>query len=99
MQATQNHESTLQLIQLSLSDLKSLIKEAIQEHHQSQKYTNMEGVLTLEEARSYFDISKSTLWDWRRKGILSTISIGKKIYIRRAEIEALLEKRGKDGML
>jgi predicted site-specific integrase-resolvase len=59
----------------------------------------MEGVLTLEEARIYFDISKSTLWDWRRKGILHTISIGKKIYIQRTEIEALLEKRGKDEML
>jgi hypothetical protein len=99
MQATQNQAPTLQLIQLSLSDLKALIKEAIQEQHQSQKHTNMEGVLTLEEARTYFDISKSTLWDWRRKGILNTISIGKKIYIRRADIEALLIKRGKDGML
>jgi predicted DNA-binding transcriptional regulator AlpA len=99
MQAIQNQAPVLQLIQLSLSDLKALIREAFQEHHQSQKNTNMEGVLTLEEARTYFDISKSTLWDWRRKGILSTINIGKKIYIRRAEIEDLLEKRGEDGML
>jgi predicted DNA-binding transcriptional regulator AlpA len=99
MQATQNQAPVLQLIQISLSDLKALIKEAIQEHHQSQKHTNMEGVLTLEECRSYFDISKSTLWDWRRKGILKTTCIGKKIYIRRAEIEALLENRGKDGFL
>jgi hypothetical protein len=90
MQATQNQAPVLQLIQLTLNDLKGLIREAIQEHYQSQKHTNMEGVLTLEEARTYFDISKSTLWDWRRKGILTTISIGKKIYIRRAEIEALL---------
>jgi excisionase family DNA binding protein len=48
--------------------------------------------LTIEEACEYLQVSKSTIQNYRRKGILGFSQIGSKIYFKRAELVAHIER-------
>jgi excisionase family DNA binding protein len=49
--------------------------------------------LTIEETCSLLKISKRTFFDWKAKGILPFAQVGSKIYIKRSDIDKLLESR------
>jgi predicted site-specific integrase-resolvase len=68
------------------------------EYELSEMYLNKTKyhIPTLKEVLELFRISRQTLSDWRRKGIIKVIKIDKKILIRKEEVERLLkENEGK----
>lgn len=48
--------------------------------------------LTEKEACNYLSVSKSTIQNYRSKGILPFSKLNNKIYIKMADIESLLER-------
>jgi excisionase family DNA binding protein len=48
--------------------------------------------LTIEEACEYLQVSKSTIQNYRRNGVLGFSQINSKIYFRRSDLLAHLEK-------
>jgi len=52
----------------------------------------IKGLMTTENVKSLFDISKSTLFRWSSKdNILPKVKIGRKIYFKGEDIEKLLK--------
>lgn len=49
--------------------------------------------LTVEETCTALKISKRTFFDWKSRHILPYAQIGNKIYIKRTDIDKLLESR------
>lgn len=47
---------------------------------------------TIKEVMNIFRISRQGLMDWRKKGIIKTIKIDKKVLIRKEEVERLLKE-------
>ncbi|MFT7036730.1 MAG: excisionase family DNA binding protein [Cyclobacteriaceae bacterium] len=47
-------------------------------------------LMTREETAEYLKISLTTLWQWRKKGILPSYSIGNRVYYKRSEVEFCL---------
>ena len=49
-------------------------------------------LLTMEDVKNIFHISKVTIYDWVKKGILAKpFKIGKKLYFRKLDIDATIE--------
>jgi hypothetical protein len=49
-------------------------------------------LLTRKEAAEFLKVDLSTLWNWSKKGILSSYGIGNRVYYKRGEIEGTLVK-------
>ena len=49
-----------------------------------------EELMTREETAKYLKISLTTLWQWSKKGILPSYSIGNRVYYKRKEIDQSL---------
>lgn len=48
-------------------------------------------LLTVEETRALLDVARVTLNDWEKKGILSPVRLGRRVYYRRGDIYAALQ--------
>lgn len=46
--------------------------------------------MTPAEVADYFQVSRQTIWRWRREGRISAVKIGRTVRFSRSEIEALL---------
>lgn len=57
---------------------------------ESQKPQIQKELLTREETADFFDVDKSTLWHWMKKGILIPVGIGGRVYYRKSDIEKSL---------
>jgi hypothetical protein len=66
-----------------LLHLKEVAKEAVKE---AVKETKTEDLLTQEEASTSLDISKTTIIKWGKKGIVTPIDKGGRVYYDRKEI-------------
>ncbi len=51
-------------------------------------------LMTRIEVADYFKIDISTVWNWTKKGILTSYGIGSRVYYKRKEIESNLTKLG-----
>ena len=49
-------------------------------------------VYTIEEVASIFQTSKQNILNWRKKGTIKAIKIGKRVYFRKEEIERILKE-------
>jgi len=49
-------------------------------------------LLTREETAKYLKVSLTTLWHWSKKGILKSYGIGNRVYYKRSEVEASLQR-------
>ena len=55
-------------------------------------------LLTPEEAAGFLKVSKVTVWDWSKRGILSPYRIGNQVrYLRSELLAAILKKGGKQS--
>ena len=46
----------------------------------------MNGIIRLKEAPNYFKVSRTTIWRWRKQGIIKPYLIGGIAYVRISDI-------------
>ena len=61
---------------------------AVKEEPQQEAY------LSNDEVAAKFGVCKNTLWRWNRDGYLKPFKVGKKLYYRSSDVEALLQQGG-----
>jgi hypothetical protein len=54
-------------------------------------------LLPLKEVRTILNCAPSTLWHYRHKGFIQTVTYGKKVFIRRSELLKLKKRFERDG--
>jgi len=90
------------LISLSIEELKTLIADSLstglQTYHSTEPEKQEEPLLKIEDICSLFNVSKVTIHDWKRKGILPFYRISRKIYFKKNEVIDALTKAGKRGL-
>lgn len=78
---------------IPLGDFKQLIKEAVKEELSEivdqQKY---EPLIKATDACEILGISKVTLLDWRKKGLIPFHKLNSRIYYKKSELLAALEQ-------
>ena len=93
---------TIQLIQLSPTELANLINEGIKTHvenlinHLSEQEVNGKEFLTRSETKDFFSISYVTLHSWVNDGLLKPYKMGNKTYFKRSELIESLTKEGRE---
>jgi len=87
----------VQFYEMSLDDLKEIIKEAVESVTPSLKKTdetlttNSESEwLTREEVKNLLKVSYTTLWKYNRVGVLKAKKIGSRVYYSKTELYNLL---------
>jgi hypothetical protein len=98
--------STIQLIGLSLEDLKNLLGDVLKSEIKPEivalidkmKPNQGNDYLTRKEVAKMLKINLSSVHNWTKKGILKSHQIGHRVYYKLAEIEnSIVElKRGKN---
>jgi excisionase family DNA binding protein len=78
-------ESRLQNIEAAIQEIKAAIFSSKEEEIQSQW-------LESEEARKQLNVSKKTWQQYRNRKALPFSQFGRKIYVKRADIEAFLQR-------
>lgn len=85
------------IIQISLNDLKEVIKELYQEERerteQAIKANRERPTLTRKETAKMLGVSLQTLWEWSKSGYLTPVKIGTKVMYRPTDVEELLTKQ------
>lgn len=51
--------------------------------------------LSVERTMELTDVSRTTLWHWERKGILTPVKIGRTVKYRESDVIELIEKGGR----
>jgi excisionase family DNA binding protein len=82
------------ILQVSQSDLKTILSEAVEEilNHKKQSKQS-DKLLTVEETAEIFKVSKVTLWRWQKDGTLMPIRIGGKTRYRESDIQRLIKRK------
>ena len=58
-----------------------------------------EELWTREETADYFQVSFQTLHNWKKNKVLIPISVGTRVYYKKADVDGLLNKKGGSGGL
>lgn len=58
----------------------------------SDRLENSDTYLTSEEAAKLLKISRRTLYQWRKAGALKYSQIGRKVFFRNKDVQALIER-------
>lgn len=68
-----------------------LIEEVVSrlQTHETKSIVN-EAYLSTEAVAELFDVSLSTVYNWRQRGIIKACQIGGKVYFRRSELDQSL---------
>lgn len=86
-------EKRIQLLEISLQDIKSIISEAVS--HELKKILSLESfkktddgitLLSREQVCNLLQIDPSTLWHWQNKGKVKAYGIGNRKYYKKHEI-------------
>jgi excisionase family DNA binding protein len=85
IQLTAISESRLQNIEAAIQEIKAAIFSSKEEEIQSQW-------LESEEARKQLNVSKKTWQQYRNRKALPFSQFGRKIYVKRSDIEAFLQR-------
>jgi len=87
---------TVQFIQITPEQLQNSIIEGVktqlEELKKSFQPIQPAEYLTRNEVAKLFQINLSTLYNWTKKGILNSYSIGSRVYYRRDEVNNAIVK-------
>jgi len=87
---------TLQLIEVTPQQLQEEIlkgiKVQLKEFAVLFKATPQEEYLTREETATLLKVDLSTLWYWKKKGILMPYGVSSKVYYKRSDIDKAMIK-------
>ena len=80
------------------ADLREFAIAIVQEIRDStpavKEKPHQEAYLSNDEVAAKFGVCKNTLWRWNRDGYLKPFKVGKKLYYRSSDVEALLQQGG-----
>ncbi|MFM9400960.1 helix-turn-helix domain-containing protein [Myroides odoratimimus] len=83
---------------LSRQELKEIFRETFQELNANKSEPKDEvDLIDAKEVASIFKVSKGTVNNWRKKGILNSYSIGRKRRYNKSEVYAALEQFKSNG--
>lgn len=86
----------IQLVQISPSELVSLITEGIKQQLKEFNYSINESTdkrsehLTRKETAKFFDISLNCLNDWCNKGFVTPYKVGQRTYFKKSDLSHVL---------
>jgi len=91
--AQSNHikMSQVQLINLSITDLKCLISDVMKQELSSVPKSSPDRLVSPKETSEMLGIDLSTLYRWDKLGYLTKIKIGGKVRYRLSDIQKLLK--------
>ena len=75
---------------LDLEDLRTVMHEILSEYMELQK-KETEEYLTTAEVKQILHISQKTLQEYRRRRLIPFIQRGRKIYVKRSDLDAFQE--------
>ncbi len=83
---------------ISVEELTSLIQQCIKDElaeldTQKESSSVRDELVTIDDVVRMFRISKVTLHDWKKKGILPYYRISRRVYFKLSEMDALLDSR------
>lgn len=84
--------SNLILTNLSLEELETIIANSIKNIMGETKRTPNDDLLTIDELANRLNRSKTTLWQWRKEGLIPFRRIKRKIYFVWNEVLDALQK-------
>lgn len=87
---------------ISVDELTSLIQQSVRDEFSkidNQKSTKLNDneLITIDDVVKIFRISKVTLHDWKKKGILPYYRISRRVYFKLSELDELLEANRKNS--
>lgn len=81
------------LVLISQEDLKEIVKEAVTAAFEAEKQGNPEtDILTSREAEALLKVSKPTLIEWRKNGLVPYHRTGSRLYFKKSELLQCLRK-------
>ncbi len=83
--------SQVQLINLSITDLKCLISDVIRSEGEAKPQPTAETYKTREEVCRLLSVDESTLWRWAKKDYLKPLKVGGLVRYKSTDIAKLLE--------
>ena len=91
----------LEVVQVTPEQLSQILKEVVCEQlaeftKDNPRQPKEKALLSIDETRQYFGISKPCLYDWTKKGILKSHKVGGRVFYKRSDIDQLTNKKGKD---
>ena len=84
--------NAIQVLELSLDDLRELLTEVVKEQMQTLDKDNPEQLLTRKEVTERLKISLPTLHKYSELGILTQHKIGERVYYRWSEVLAAAKR-------
>lgn len=78
-------------VMVSLADLKEFVAEMVAEAAAKPQQTE-ETMLSADEVCKVFGISANSLWRWGKSGYLKGQKVGRKVFYRKSDIDALQGK-------
>ena len=79
------------LSQYSLQDIATEITNQLFTKFKEENNTSSQKLLNSEEVAKHFGISKLTLFNWRKTGVINFTKIGQKVLYRTEDIQALIK--------
>lgn len=78
-------------VMISLADLREFVGEMVAEAAAKPQQTE-ETMLSADEVCEVFGISANSLWRWGKSGYLKGQKVGRKVFYRKSDIDALQGK-------
>ncbi len=82
----------IQVFQLSIEELSTIIKEAVASefnvslNQKTLKNEDSNELLTREEVCKMLKVSNTTLFNWNNEGILKNYKVGRRVYYKREDV-------------
>lgn len=76
----------------SETELKSIVKEAIDKAINQKKDAPEDELLTVNEACAYLKISRPTMHRWRKSGVIPSTTIGKNVRFSKNKLNEFLNR-------
>ena len=77
------------LVEILCAGLEDQVKKMVLERSND---TSQDDLLTRSQAANYLQINLSTLWSWTKKGKVTALAIGNRVYYKKSEIDSALIK-------
>jgi len=90
------------ITQFNEYELKELISDAIRDQinqflePEPQKHTKSdEEFLSIEQVCKMFNVTRTTILDWRKRGLLKSISINRRVFFMRSDLLDQMKKQNR----
>lgn len=79
--------NTIQLTQLAPEDLKQIMREAVRDEMKDFiQQQEAEPYVTIQEGADILKVTKPTMYEYKRQGLIKFLKIGNRTLIKRADI-------------